>query len=308
MNTNPTLLATPIDPLFLLLPVLASDGDATSTEYLASSDFLARMVEASPHLAAVLRLGKLEKMLEGRIEAVCDGLELGEQEEEKMYALSLPKLVKEIVEKARRMASKPLPKSLEDKFIKGQLEIPVASIRREESGVGVHGDSVAPGAVIEEDESSQDSNISGTPTAASAETAATSTCIPEQQQQKKDAEITHLLRLRTSLDFIRNSYLPSSLSQKLDPLIGTSIDWTPLTVHLAKVTAMKKEAQQMRSIGENISRKRVLGEDEEGREEIKKRKKEEEDRRKKGVSQGVRKLAKVDRSGMKSLSSFFGKK
>lgn len=234
-------------------------------------------------------------------------------DDEKMYALSLPKLVEEIVRKARRMAAKPLPKSMEERFVKSAMDVPVLSIRREESGLSVHGNEGQPtveGATetetesqstITKEEDSQDSTTS-------VETAATSISSTSTPEDQKDQEIAHLLRLRTSLDFLLKSYIPSSLHALLSPLLSKSIDFSPLTAHLARIAALKKEAQALRSIGENFSRKRALGEEDEGREEMKKRKKEEEEKKRRGVSQGVRKLAKVDRSGMKSLASFFGKK
>lgn len=239
-------------------------------------------------------------------------MEMGD--DEKMYALSLPKLVAEIVSKARRMAAKPLPKSMEERFVKNALDVPVLSIRREESGVSIHGEDKATkeGAATEV-ESTCTSQQSSSSTSLKEEdsqesTTSISTTATSVAQEDQDSEITSLLRLRTSLDFLLKSYIPSTLVPLMEPLINKTIDWTPLTAHLERISALKKEAQALRSIGENFSRKRVLGEEDEGREEVKKRKKEEEEKRKKGVSQGVRKLAKADRSGMKSLASFFGKK
>lgn len=326
------LLATPVDPLFLLLPCLTSDIDAHSSEYLAASDFLSKFSQSAPHLTNLLQSEGMSKILESRIAAVCDGMEIGD--DEKLYAFSLSKLVSETVQKARRMAARPLPASMEDRFVKGPLTTPVLSVRREQSGISIH-DEVTEGASTEgattegastegastdPDPESQASTISAT-TTTSIETAATSISTTSSQLEAKveeeerggeaeesDIIITPLLRLRTALSFLLNSYIPTSLHPRLEPLIAQHIDWTPLTLHLDHVAKLKKEAQAMRSIGESFSRKRALGEDDETKEEARKRKKDEEAKAKKGVSQGVKKLAKVDRSGMKSLKSFFGAK
>ncbi|CZT16065.1 uncharacterized protein RCC_01905 [Ramularia collo-cygni] len=322
------LLATPIDPLFLLLPHLAADLPSFSTEYLAPSDFLDKLSTSAPHLSHLLHAGNLPTILAHRIEAVSDCMDMGDGD--RMYALSLPKLVAEIVHKARRMASKPLPKSMEERFVKDALYVPVLSIKREESGMSIQsttagaemeGNSQSSSSTKDKAEDSQnsstrdekeDSQSSSTrdkeqDSQKSLSTTATST-IPSDPQDK-DMEIANLLRLRTSLDFLLKSYIPSSLFPLLEPLISALIDWSSLTAHLARLAALKKEAQSSRSIGDSFSRKRVLGEDEQDKEDVKKkRKKEEEAKRKKSVGQGIKKLAKVDRTGMKSLSTFFAKK
>ena len=89
-----------------------------------------------------------------------------------------------------------------------------------------------------------------------------------------------------------------------------SIDFKPLETHLAHLNDLKKEAQALRSMSENISRKRGSEDDEEALEkaEAKKRKKEDEEFKKKNTSRGVKALGKADTSGMKKLSSFFTKK
>jgi hypothetical protein len=303
LQTPSLLLATPIDPLFLLLPSLSTSS--STTEFLAPSDHISKLVETSPHLTHILRSGNLEKILESRIEAVCECMDMGGDDNEKMYALSLPKLAEEILGKARRMAMMgPFPRSMEEKFVKSVLDVPVLSVRREESGMSVHDEGKETGA--EEEESQNSSNAAATVGDSQKSISTAATSIPEQDSEEENEEIPPLLRLRTSLTFLLKSYIPSPLAEILEPLIAKSVNWDPLTRHIERVDALKKEAQALRSLGENFSRKRGLDEDvEEGR----KRKREEEVRNsRRNVSQGVRKLAKVDRSGMRSLASFFGKK
>lgn len=85
------------------------------------------------------------------------------------------------------------------------------------------------------------------------------------------------------------------------------IDFTPLNQHLAKVREAESELQALRTLSDNISRKRVCLDDDDAAEAraLKKRKKDEEDQRKKAESRGIKQLKKVDTSGMQKLSSFF---
>lgn len=87
------------------------------------------------------------------------------------------------------------------------------------------------------------------------------------------------------------------------------IDFGPLDQHLAKVKEAKAEVQALRSLSDNISRKRGCLDDDDAAEARaeKKRKKDEEDQRKKAESRGIKQLKKVDTSGMQKLSSFFTK-
>jgi hypothetical protein len=87
----------------------------------------------------------------------------------------------------------------------------------------------------------------------------------------------------------------------------TTIDFKPLEERLSHIATLKRQAQALRSISDNVSRKRSTAEEDEDI-AIKRRKKDEEEEKKKSVSLGVKKLLKADTSGMKKLSSFFTKK
>lgn len=309
-------VATPVDPLFLLLPALADDGESGGQEFLASSDFLAKLTNSSPHLAQILHPSnpeKLERCLEARIETVSDCMDMGD---EKMYSLALPKLVKEVVSKAKRMTAKGLPASMEDRFVKQDLDVPVLSMKREESSISIAADDATGGAESQPawEEQSQESAASGT-TAATVSTEATSVTVTAENdaQSAPASDVVNLLRIKVALDFLLTSYVPSSLRKKLQPLISdpqtSGVDFSSLEKHLERIASLKKEAQALRSLSDNISRKRSAMDDDEALEkaEAKKRKKEEEELKKKNTSQGVKKLMKADTSGMKKLSSFFSK-
>ncbi|KXT10229.1 hypothetical protein AC579_2958 [Pseudocercospora musae] len=307
------MVATPVDPLFLVLPALVGDSKNAGQEFLAPTDFIAKLIESAPHIAQVLEPSQLEGMFAGRIAAVSDCMIMGD---EKIYALALPKLVKELVSKAKRMVARGLPASMEHRFVKQVLDVPVLSIKREETSISI---SSAEGQTPDTDSQvssaleSQESSGSAT-TVSGVSTAATSISVMDEKEGSVPSpEITDLLRLRVALNFILSSYIIPKLRKKLEPLIVdlevSGQDFSPLEKHLEKVTRLKKEAQALRSLSDNISRKRANEDDDEAAaaKAEKKRKKEEEESKKKSMSLGLKKLAKADTSGMKKMSSFFTK-
>lgn len=308
------MVATPVDPLFVLLPMLA-DGEQGS--YLTFADYVySTEKQGWEHLHQLLRkpgFADLERKLEQRMTAVCDSLDMGDGGD-KMYQLSRAKLLSELAKKARKMVERGLPASVEDRFVKQALEVPVLSIRREESSISVAAEDATPGADSQETSivESQVTNDSAT-TGASAETAATSVASPPATMKPTAPdEGPNLLRLRTALSFILTSYVPATLRVAIQSALASAsspIDFSPLDKHLAHLADLKKQAQALRSLSDNISRKRSAEDDEEALEkaEAKKQKKEEEEFKKKNLSRGVQQLAKADTSGMKKLSSFFTK-
>ncbi|EME41635.1 hypothetical protein DOTSEDRAFT_176898 [Dothistroma septosporum NZE10] len=313
IQTPDMLVATRVDPLFVLLPSLAGDVESLGQEYLAPSDYLAKLTERSKLLAHIIRPnqpGKLERAMESRMEAVCECMDLGD---EKMYALSLPKLVKELVSKAKKMTAKGLPASMEDKFVKQALDVPVLSIKREDSSISIAADDATPGAEREatSEAQSQGSDASAS-TITSVSTAATSLSIASATDESSSpSQAIELLRLRVAFNFMLASYVAPAIRQEIEPLLQepsiTSIDFAPLDKHLERVASLKKQAQALRSLSDNISRKRSAVDDGQALDkgEAKKRKKEEEEARKKNTSHGVKQLAKVNTTGMKKMSSFF---
>lgn len=308
------MVATPIDPLFLVLPGLAEDEARDKQMFLTTLDYLERLEERSGHLKQMLRqdeAGRLEKKLEASILSVCDTMEAGD---EMLCKLSRGKVLGRLVAKAGRMVEQGLPASMEERFVKQALAVPVMNIRREESNVSAaEGENASADAESESTSTSQDTQASDT-TALSSTTAATSVPpTPTPPPSAATPETARLLRLRTALNFLLTSYIPPSLRSTLQSRISdpstSTLDFTPLDAHLAHLAKLKFEAQALRSISDNISRKRsAMDEEALERAEAKKRKKEEEEVRKKSQSVGVKKLAKADRSGMKSISSFFGGK
>lgn len=312
------MVATQIDPLFLLLPALT--GDATSTrqeqEYLSPTDYMERLGESSPQFTQIMQSdarSKLEALFEARMLAVCDVMDAGD---ERLYNLSKPKLLAVLAEKAKQMVQKGLPTSMEERFVKRELAVPVLSIKREESSVSFAEPEESTGAGASQSTSQETSHDteSRVTTSISVSTAATSiTATPSDEVPEHNAELAHLLRLRTALSFLLNAYVDPTLRTQLEALLKTSpsiLDFSPLQKHLEHINQLKKEAQALRSMSDNISRKRSALEDDEAldKAEAKKRKKEEEEIKKKNMSRGVQQLKKADTSGMKKLSSFFAAK
>lgn len=306
-------VATPVDPLFVLLPLLL--GGETGS-YLTFSDYVFTTEnEGLAQLQQLLRqntFAKLERTMEERIGVVCDCLDMGDGED-KMYQMSTSKLAVALVSKASNMAKKGLPASMEERFVKQALEVPVLSIRREESSISIAPEDATPGAESETTtaETSQESNTSTATTTVSTAASSVATT-PAEAQPLAASEIINLLRVRTGLDFLISSYVPTSLRTAVQDACkapASSVDFAPLDKHLEYIAGLKKQAQVLRSLSDNISRKRGADDDEEAldKAEAKRKKKEEDEIKKKNMSRGVQQLAKANTTGMKKLSSFFTK-
>ncbi|KAI0968285.1 ribonuclease H2, subunit B [Xylaria arbuscula] len=314
-------VATPIDPLFLVLPTLVDpSGKSEKRRYISGDDHFDRIQEESPHLWEVLRWGegRVRILLEVRLGAVCETVEAGD---ERMFRFSEDKLMAEILSKARRMSAQPLPHSMEEKFVVKPLEAPVLGVKREASTLAA--------AETAQDGPAASDPASGTPSlkaeasdsstsfASNASTAATSEegesqAIAEALQPAMTAspEVLSLQRLITSFNFLCSSYVPPSLVTILRARLSaqSDVDFSLLDAYLSELNRLKQEAAAMRSTGD-YSRKRVLDEEELAERAEKKQKKEEEEKRKKaGESRGVKNLKKVNTTGMKKMSDFFKKK
>ncbi|KAF1959765.1 hypothetical protein CC80DRAFT_466893 [Byssothecium circinans] len=290
-------IATPIDLLFLILPALVpKKAKEAKQQFLELYDYLEALSSTSRQWKVLLtQYPSLKVMIEKRMTVICDTVEASD---ETMYRISYEKLLAVLLKKAERVCKNGLPPSLEEKFVKTALEIPIMNIKREESSWSV---------------------VSEAPSIAT-DTAATSIVVEEDVVKEEviaapalatPPEIPHLLRLRTALTYLTSSYLSPTLRASLQTQLQSSslTDFGPLTTHLAAIAKLRSEAAALRSISDNISRKRELEDDDEkiAEREEKKRKKEEEERKKKTESRGIKQLKKADTSGMKKMSAFFTK-
>jgi hypothetical protein len=312
-KTADILIATPVDPLFLILPTLSPPTKSTDTKrlFLSSDDYFDTLTTSSEHFRTIIQQSSARTLFEARMTAVCDTVDAGD---ESMFRLSMPKLFSLIVQKAKAMSTGDLPASVEEKFIREALRKPMLSLKRGETSHELEN---------EESESSTPKTVT-TDSQTTADTAATSFTSETTIMAKSHTEgrpavppidapeaVPDLLRLKMAFSYITSSYLPSHLASELLTLLDGSseTDFTPLTDHLAHLSALKKEALSTRSMSD-FSRKRTIEDEEagEGRLAKKKRAEEEEKRKKAGMSRGVRDLKKVDVSGMKKMSDFFKKK
>lgn len=323
-------IATPVDPLFLLLPVLCPRDAATTGGEQDWGTLHDRLFmspaddggESYTHLQHHLKADggeTLERILESRMRAVCKVIDMGEGEDP-TFSLHLPGLAAELMTKARAVVERGLPASLEEHFVQKALEVPELSVKREESGVSLADGDATPGAPEQSQESGAEVSTAETSqsTDASATTAATEVTVTSEPATTSNADdlptIRHLLRLRTALTYLLNTYIPPTLRRTLQPLLNspetnTAIDFHPLDTHLTHLTQLKADVHALRSISDNISRKRGTLDDDEAVEkaQAKKVKREEEEARKKETSVGVKKLMKADTSGMRKMTSFFTK-
>ncbi|KAF6834129.1 hypothetical protein CPLU01_05107 [Colletotrichum plurivorum] len=319
-NGADLFVATPIDPLFLILPGLFGPANAKSAEtkrlFLSSDDHLDAVSSSSSHMAETLRCPKTRALIESRMEAVCDTVDAGN---EKMYRLSEKKLMQEIMSKAKSMSSRSLPASMEEKFVKKALEAPIQAQKSQAvvSEAGPVSESAAgePNATPknEQTESEPLTNDSKQPNATTTATILSGEVIEETVTSAIQAsdEVTGLQRLKVALSFICSSYVAPGMAAVLKRHLAdketASVDFTPLDDYLTRLAKLRAEAASSRSMAD-YSRKRMLDEEEEEARAEKKRKMEEEKKRKANQSRGVKALEKVNTKGMKKMSDFFKKK
>ncbi len=306
-----------MDSLFLILPYLGrqEERDAGAGLYLSMDNYLDLVTDSSKELKVLLRNRKLRSLVEQRIRAVCDVVDAGD---ESMYRLSHKRLALELYNKARRMSQTGFPPSLEAKFIRSVLEEPVVSVSV--------GDQVGVKAAKDSGDADQDRTL-GRSTGVSTESlgpadasnsvvseAAVVSSVAQQllsASQGPPTEIIQLLRLRTALDFLKLSYVPPRLHERLDSTFAKfkAVNFKPLDTHMEHLVSLRSQAHALRSLSDNIHRKRGAAEDDDAAEARaeKKRKKEEEEKKKKMESRAAKDLRKVDTTGMKKLSAFFTK-
>ncbi|MCJ1410148.1 hypothetical protein MMC19_004233 [Ptychographa xylographoides] len=322
-KTAEILTATPIDLLFLVLPVLCPESASTkstrpTTLFLSSEALFEDLVKISKHFDHVLGYPAIRQRILLRMEAVCDTVVA---DDERMYRLNEGKLLGVLCSKARRMAGTPLPKSMEEKFVKRALEAPVTTVMRQNTAER--------GLLLEEQTNREDlpalevsqtlevatesqSSVGSSASSRNSVGSDLTTVTTPDEPAKADAspEIVELQRIRVALTYLMSTYVPSQLAAPLHAILASGsspIDFGPCDEYLAHIARHRADVQASRSLAD-FSRKRTMHEDDEASESRaeKKRKTDADEKRKKaGESRGVRDLKKVNTVGMRKMSDFF---
>jgi hypothetical protein len=290
-------VATPFDPVFFLIPILSPPPSPSKSSksrkdmFLTLDDHVDEAPGVSSQFKQLLRT-KTARLLQHRLKAVCDTVEVAD---EIMFRLSLTKTAEEMMARARKVALNGLPKSMEEHFVSKPLEPPAQLGRTTDppASAKTSNREVPPGDPANQIEKDQ-------------------TAEPSKSQEATVPDgLTELQRTRTALDFITRSYLPPRLQTQVKDTLSRvySSEFAPLDTYMAAQNAYRAEAQALRAISDNISRKRSAADNDEAAElrAEKKRKKEEEDAKRKTESRAMKELKKVDTTGMKKISSFFTK-
>ncbi|KAL2755925.1 hypothetical protein ACRALDRAFT_2042169 [Sodiomyces alcalophilus JCM 7366] len=324
-NGADLFVATPVDPLFLVLPALlatpaASKSNDAKRLFLTSEDHFDSISDSgSTHFSEVLRCEKTRALFEARMGVICDTVEAGD---EKMFRINEKKLMGEILSKARALSSTSLPPSMEDRFVKKVLEAPLSVQKSDVVKTETKPADTVP--VIESAESQSsastvdsattvDSTNSSASTASTAATSVNGEMVEDSvsSSMKASDDVVALQRLKVAFGFICSSYVSPNAATRLEGLLReqamSGVDFTPLETYLAELAKLRAEAASARSMAD-YSRKRHLDDEQEEARAEKKRKMEEEKKRKANESRGVKELKKVNTSGMKKLSEFFKKK
>lgn len=299
------LVATPIDAIFFLTHLFSISTKSGQSLFQPLDDIIDSNDDLPPHFRHVLYDETFRSTLLARAEAICETVEAGD---EKMLRFSEIKLLKELIAKAERMAAQGLPASLEERYIRQALAAPLMAVKREDSLTGQTSKDEESSFKSEEKPDSP-STVDTTATPSVSTPAGESTPAPGEESNATDS-VARLQRIVTALSFMKESYLPPSLCSKIDEILAspeTPLDLKPLHDRLKQLVELRTEAFASRSMSD-FSRKRGLDDEEVEARADKKRKKEEEEKIKKAAeSQAVRNLKKVNTTGMKKMSDFFGK-
>ncbi|PYH76602.1 hypothetical protein BO82DRAFT_359028 [Aspergillus uvarum CBS 121591] len=313
-------LATPLDFIFFLIPLLTT---AKATLYQPLDDIIDSIQdELAPHLRHVLYTEPFRATITARAAAICDAVEAGD---EKLFRFSEKKLLIELMTKAERVLAVhggKLPPSLEERFVRSELAMPLTMGVKSHAASAVTVEVVVPNGGTNGE--NKENEVEGgkreeAPVAAedpTTTTTTTTTAVSEEEELLPEGPSTpdgvaELLRLSTALTFLKESYLSKEMGARIDEMLAAPDaprDFRPMREHLELVAKLRKEALAARSLGD-FSRKRSAEDEEaaESRAEKKRRQEEEEKKKKAGESRGVRDLKKVNTTGMKKMSDFFGK-
>ena len=317
-------LATPLDPLFLLLPILLPEKPS-NTSYIPLDDIIDSLIEhTSPeaHWAALLaRDSTPRRQIESRVRAVSDSVPVGE---DTAYRINADKVLAVLTKKCEAMAKGGLPTSMEEEFVSKPLIRPVTEAQvlegvTKEKEEEVKGSETKPVLPTPESETaptlnpepalkSELSTVSDSGAPLSTPPSEPATLQLEVRPNTTPPVIIHLLRLRVASQFLSSLYLPAYLSIRLLDHLSSTHAFDTLDSYLAELRQARTSAAAARAGDFSIKRSYEDIEESELRAEKKRKKEEEEKNAKKNISHGVRALGKVNTRGMAKMTSFFKKK
>jgi hypothetical protein len=302
------LVATPIDAMFFMISLLAPSSKSGPALFQPLDDIIDSHDHMPKHLRQVLYNEIFRDTLLSRVEAICDVVEAGD---EKMFRFNEMKLVKELIAKAERMVDRGLPVSLEERFVRQALAIPLMAIKRED--VVTNQEPSIDSELVSKSEEGQESpsTVATTATPSISTPAGESTPVPQPDDYSPSLhDVTRLLQISTALSFMKETYLPAAMALRLDEILASAespLNFNPLKDRLKEIAGLRAQALASRDMS-NFTKKRALDDEEEDTRAEKKRRKDEEEKKAKAAeSQAVKNLKKVNTSGMAKMSSFFAK-
>ncbi|RAK76313.1 uncharacterized protein BO72DRAFT_449102 [Aspergillus fijiensis CBS 313.89] len=309
-------LATPLDFIFFLIPLLTT---AKATLYQPLDDIIDSIQdELAPHLRHVLYNETFRATIHARAAAICDAVDAGG--DEKLFRFSEKKLLMELMTKAERILAAhggSLPPSLEERFVRSELAMPLMGVKSSSNTSAAVTVEVVVSGHSEENKENELAPQKKEEAPVVADADSTTTAVKSEEEEllpegpSTPDGVAELMRISTALTFIKESYLSREMGARIDEMLAAPDaprDFRPMREHLELVARLRKEALAARSLGD-FSRKRSAEDEEaaESRAEKKRRQEEEEKKKKAGESRGVRDLKKVNTTGMKKMSDFFGK-
>lgn len=306
-------VATPLDPLFLFLPLLLPASSTTApTSFIPLDDLIDSFLEhnsPTAHWSVLLARGsKSRRQVEARIRAVSDTVDLGDEKACKVNTMKIADL---LVKKCEAMSAS-LPASLEEEFVAKPLVRPVTELQSGKDIVEQKTDAALPTPADEKGQSEVAALMETSKGKAEKPSEPLPTPPMDQSAQlgalSTPPQITNLLRLRLTSQFLSSLYLPPHIAEQLYDQLEKMHPSNELDAYLAELKRLRAEAVTARS--GDFSMKRGHEDMEAAEERAEKKRKEEEAKKKakKNVSKGVRDLSKVNTRGMAKMTSFFKKK
>ena len=300
ITQSPVLyVATPIDPLSLLLPVLipATSERRNEKNFLTLDDYEDMLIMSSPEWKFVLQHERLRLRILQRLQCMSDKTMAGDEE---MYRPSIIKVMEQVLAKARKIVTHELPRSIEQEFVQKVLQIPTTQKNRNLSGDEA--------ATVDKETGSEQNRENENRHPGTIREDTTEHTAKENGSFNDIEELTKLQRLRVAINLVLSYTEPHVREQILSAIENDdAINFKPLDSYLAQARKLRQEATALRALSDNISMKRPATDEMLEAKAEKKRKKEEDEKKKKLQSRGVKNLKNVNTSGMMKLNSFFRK-